>query len=282
MISILMPIYNGAMYVDKTIQSVLKNNFKNFEFLIIDDGSTDNTAEIIKSFSDYRIKYYKKQNSGIAETLNFGLKKTNFELVARIDSDDLIKSNRLEMQHNYFKYNKIDVLGSNAYLIDKNDNVLGNTRFPLTHKQIKKKLEKMECPIIHPSVMYKKSKILSVGGYREKYADDYELWLRLIKNSTFENLSNSLIYLRKHSNNLSSSKPNTTQTIIVNSLINYYGYSGADINEFKNNFINSKSSLLIKLDSTRSSLKKLIFLPLYLKVKFLKKLILIRIKWKKY
>ena len=273
-----MPVYNGAMYIDKTIQSVLTNNFKNFEFLIIDDGSTDNTAEIIKSFSDYRIKYYKKQNSGIAETLNFGLKKTSFELVARIDSDDIIKSNRLELQYNYFKHNKTDILGSNAYLIDQNDNVLGKTKFPLTHQQIKKKIENMECPIIHPSVMYKKSKILSVGGYREKYADDYELWLRLIKNSTFENLSNSLLYLRKHSSNLSSSKPNTTQTIIVNSLINYYGYSGADINELKNNFINSKSTLLIKLESTRSFLKRLIFLPLYLKVKFLKKLILIRIK----
>ena len=101
MISILMPVFNGAKYIDKTIQSVLKNNFKYFEFLIIDDGSTDNTSEIIKSFNDNRIKYHKKQNSGIAETLNFGLKKTNFELVARIDSDDIINSNRLETQLNY-------------------------------------------------------------------------------------------------------------------------------------------------------------------------------------
>ena len=273
-----MPVYNGAMYIDKTIQSVLKNNFKDFEFIIIDDGSTDNTSEIVQKFNDKRIKYYKKQNSGIAETLNFGLKKSNFELVARIDSDDLINSKRLEKQLNYFKNNRVDVLGTNAYLIDSNDKVLGKTRFPSTHQQIKKKLEKMECPIIHPSVMYKKSKVLSVGGYREKYADDYELWLRLIKFSTFNNLSDSLLYLRKHSNNLSSSKPKTTQKVIVNSLINYYGYSGSDTKGLKNKFINSKSILLIKLENTRSFLKRLIFLPLYLKVEFLKKLILIRIK----
>ena len=272
-----MPVFNGANYIDQTIQSVLKNNFKDFEFLIIDDGSTDNTAEIIKSFNDNRIKYFKKQNSGIAETLNFGLKKSNFELIARIDSDDLIELNRLEKQLNYFKQNRVDVLGSNAFLIDSKNKVYGSTKFPLSQDLIKKNLEQMECPIIHPSVMYKKSKVLSVGGYREKYADDYELWLRMIKNSTFNNLRDNLIYLRKHSSNLSSSKTKTTQTVIVNSFIKYYEFNG-DINKLKKNYIKCKSTLIFKLSKTRSFYEKLIYFPLYIKVKYIKKLILNHLK----
>ena len=272
-----MPVFNGANYIDQTIQSVLKNNFKDFEFLIIDDGSTDNTAEIIKSFNDNRIKYFKKQNSGIAETLNFGLKKSNFELIARIDSDDLIKLNRLEKQLNYFKQNRVDVLGSNAFLIDSKNKVYGSTKFPLTQDLIKKNLEQMECPIIHPSVMYKKSKVLSVGGYREKYADDYELWLRMIKNSTFNNLRDNLIYLRRHSSNLSSLKTKTTQTVIVDSFIKYYEFNG-DINKLKKNYIKCKSTLIFKLSNTRSFYEKLIYFPLYIKVKYIKKLIINHLK----
>ena len=90
MISILMPVYNGAKYLNETIKSVLNSTFKQYEFLIVNDGSTDSSEEIIKSFKDKRIKYFKKTNSGIGETLNYGLKNSNYEIIARIDSDDLI------------------------------------------------------------------------------------------------------------------------------------------------------------------------------------------------
>ena len=273
MISIVMPVHNGDKFIGETITSVLNSTISNYEFLIINDGSTDNTEKIIKSFSDKRIKYFKKSNSGIAETLNYGLKKASHEIIARIDSDDLIFPDRLLKQLNYFKKNKVDILGSNAILINDRNFEFGKTFFPTEHNQIKKKLENFICPILHPSVMYKKSKVLQFGGYKENYADDYELWLRMLKSCVFSNLKEPLIYLRKHSNNLSSKKTLQTQTIIVESLIKYFEFKG-EIKEVKKDYIQSKSELITTLKKGESIQNKIKLLLLYVRVLKAKKSLL--------
>ena len=265
MISILMPVYNGAKYLNETIKSVLNSTFKQYEFLIVNDGSTDSSEEIIKSFKDKRIKYFKKTNSGIGETLNYGLKNSNHEIIARIDSDDLIFPDRFLKQINYLKKNKVDVLGTNAILINDKNYEFGETSFPTNHNQIKLKLEALECPIIHPSVIYKKKLVISNGGYKENYAEDYDLWLRLIRNSVFNNVREPLIYLRKHSNNLSLKNTIDTQKTAVKSLIKYHNFKG-NIEKNKKNYIKSNSDFINKSNKVSGKLKKLKLLPLYLKV----------------
>ncbi|MBK7981678.1 MAG: glycosyltransferase family 2 protein [Ignavibacteriae bacterium] len=95
MISVLLPVYNGEKYLSQSIKSILNQTFRDFEFIIVDDGSIDNTEKIVSSFHDTRIKYIKKDHTGLADTLNYGLKLANYDWVARMDADDISLPNRL-------------------------------------------------------------------------------------------------------------------------------------------------------------------------------------------
>ena len=265
-----MPVYNGEKYLLESIKHVLKSNLKKFEFIIVNDGSSDNSENIIKSFKDKRIKYFGKINSGISESLNYGLSKCNYNLIARIDCDDLMLSDRLGIQYKYFLSNTIDVLGSNAILFGSNDKNLISTKMPLSHHSIKNKLEWFESPLIHPSVMYKKESVIKAGGYKEKYADDYELWLRMIKNNRFSNLKENLIYLRKHETNFSFIKSEEFIMTKHNSLNNYYGTK-----QNKNDFLLKKYSFFFQKATNEQSfnlinkiLKEIIKRLLVLRIKY--------------
>lgn len=222
MISVLMPVYNGEKFLKKSIRSVLESSFIHFELIIINDGSTDNSHEIINEFNDSRIKYFKKGNSGISDSLNFGISKSKYELIARMDCDDIMMNDRLLIQYDLIKKTKVDVLGSNALVVDEEGNFIKKIKMPLNHLSIKRKLESFESPIIHPSVIYKKSSVLSAGGYKESYADDYDLWLRMINDFSFMNTDRFLLKLRKHDTNLSKLKSFEFNNVKYNSIKNYY------------------------------------------------------------
>lgn len=273
MITVLMPVFNGELYLKKSIKSVLNSQFKKFEFLIVDDGSTDNSKSLIKSFKDKRIRFLEKGNSGIAETLNYGLSKSKYELIARMDCDDIILTDRLGKQLKYFESNNVDVLGSNATIIDQFNIEHFKTKMPLSDKQIKNQLKLFESPIIHPSVLYKKQKVLDAGGYKENYADDYDLWLRMLDKNNFSNIYESLILLRKHESNLSKIKlENAIDTKFKS--INYY-YS-TDINPSKIWFnLYKKYFLKAQNKSFFSFSSKLL-------AKFFKGLFIIKLRFNKY
>ena len=230
MISVLMPVFNGEKFLKKSIRSVLESSFVHFEFIIINDGSSDSSHKIITGFTDNRIKYFRKENSGISDSLNFGLSKSKYELIARMDCDDLMMKDRLSFQYELIKKTNTDVLGSNAFIIDKNENFLEKTKIPIGHSSIKKKLESFESPMIHPSVMYKKSSVLKAGGYKELYADDYDLWLRMINKFSFMNTDKYLLKLRKHDTNLSKVKFEEFNNVKYNSIKNYYSVKESKIN----------------------------------------------------
>ncbi len=123
-ISVLMTVYNGEKFIEETIQSVLDQSFKDFEYIIVDDGSTDKTKKIVKSFKDKRIKYfYAGENKGyynMHKAINFGLSKCKGKYIARIDADDICLEHRLKIQYEYLQHNKnIFLIGGSAYLIDK-------------------------------------------------------------------------------------------------------------------------------------------------------------------
>ena len=131
--------YNSFL-IGKMIENILASTYEKFQLLIVDDGSTDRTVDIINSYVDRRISLIKKHNSGLADSLNIGLKKAKFSLIARIDADDLIFEERLKIQLDFFQNNNYDIVGSNAIIINEFGERLGQTNFPSFHQKIKSKL----------------------------------------------------------------------------------------------------------------------------------------------
>ena len=202
-ISVLMPIYNCADYLMASLSSVLKQTFQDFEIIIVDNESTDDPLSIIKSFNDSRIKYYSIERLSLANTLNTGLAKCNFDIVARLDADDLMANTRLEKQYKSFKNSSENLILSSWYAIFENNKILYTVRTSTVDAQIKKRLA-LHSEIIHSGVMYNKNFILENGGYDPQVKiEDYELWLRLSSKAEFRNIPEYLSFVRYRQNSIS-------------------------------------------------------------------------------
>jgi len=206
-VSVLMPVYNNEEYLVDAIDSILTQTFGEFEFIIIDDGSTDGSIEILNRYKnkDPRIKVYlQSQNVGIVEALNKGVKLSTGKYIARMDADDISLPDRLERQLAFLDSNpEVGVLGTNIQLIDAVGEQHETIKFPDSHNQILWSLC-FYSPIVHPSALIRRNVILRVGGYRSKYphAEDYDLWTRLAGETHFANLPQTLLLLRKHISNI--------------------------------------------------------------------------------
>ena len=211
-VTVLMPVYNREKYLREAIDSILSQTFTNFEFLIVDDGSTDNSLEIINSYSDSRIRLIRNSaNLGISKSLNIGLSESLGDYVARMDSDDISLPNRLQIQVEFLNQNPdITVLGSHMNLIDRHGQKLEDLEYfsyPLSHQEIVYAMLYSN-PLSQPSVIFNRLEVLRIGGYRllkelENVSEDYDLWLRLAaQNYKFANLSDRLIKYRIHSDSL--------------------------------------------------------------------------------
>jgi len=182
LISIIMPIKNAEKYIRDSIQSILNQTYKNFEFIIIDDGSTDGSQKIIESIKDDRIKFYKKESAGLIEQLNFGLGEAKGEFVARMDADDTVSPEKLEMQINYLLNNKdIQLVGTNFTFIDENGKSIMPKKLPEEHRDIEFMMPFIDS-VLHSSILTYKSVLIDSGGYDKEYysAEDDELFLRLL------------------------------------------------------------------------------------------------------
>lgn len=214
MISVIIPIYNGEKYLQKAIDSVLNQTFDELELLLLNDGSTDSTNNICSRYEleDRRVRYFEWPNSGMAKTLNKGLRECSYEYVARLDADDIMLPDRLQVQIDYLIRNpNIDVLGSLGYYINERGKIIGKTFSDITKDSLKKKYFNNNEPfgMLHPSIIYKKSKILAVGGYRGEYwpCDDIDLWNRLYeKEVNFDVIQSPLIKYRIHQSSAVASK----------------------------------------------------------------------------
>jgi len=201
LVSIIMSIYNGSQFLFDSVNSILNQTYTNFEFIIVDDGSTDSSYELIKKFSDNnnKVKVFKRAHYGLANSLNFAISKSKGEYIARMDADDISKEVRIEKQVKYLEKNKnVDLLGSNRKNFG-NINKNNFSKLPTNNNIIKWHLF-FSVPIIHPAIMVRADILKSQNGYSEeyKYAQDYELYTRLSKTSNFHNLSEALIEYRNH------------------------------------------------------------------------------------
>ncbi|MCX6163630.1 MAG: glycosyltransferase [Ignavibacteriae bacterium] len=182
LISIIMPVKNEEKYVFDSIQSVLSQTYENFELIIIDDGSTDKTIELIESIKDQRIRLFKKENSGLIDQLNFGLNEAKGEFIARMDADDLVSPDKLEMQIKYLMNNMdIHLVGTNFYFIDEKGEIIMQKILPENHKDIEFMMPFIDS-VLHSSILTYKKVLIDSGGYDKEYfcAEDDELFLRLL------------------------------------------------------------------------------------------------------
>lgn len=251
-VSVLMPVYNGEKYLKEAIDSILNQTFTDFEFLIIDDGSRDNSVEIINSYQDPRIKLVQnKTNLKLITTLNKGLALAKGEYIARMDCDDFSLPQRFEKQISYLDiHNDIGVLGTGFELMDARGNSFTSIQFPTQSNVLKWSLF-FYCPIAHPTVVMRRSIVNQVGGYNSEavYCEDYDLWIRVAKTTQIGNLPDVLVKIRKHDANVTNvfSRQHQSNCIKVSQLLISKtldkDISINSIKNLKNNSCNTKNDI---------------------------------------
>lgn len=200
--SVIMSVFNSQNTIEASIQSILSQTFKEFEFLIVDDGSTDNTCDIVQSIKDPRIKLFNnKQNIGLTKSLNFLIKHSKGKYIARQDADDISLNFRLEKQLNLLENTEFKITTSRAY---RKENQKLIPRFHLPYKYVLK----YKNPFIHGTLVIEKQLMVDIGMYNEKYiyAQDYKLFSDLIKSSAKVYVFKEPLYVLNMSNNISKNK----------------------------------------------------------------------------
>lgn len=176
LVSIIIPLFNSGSTISETLQSLIDQTYDNLEIIIIDDGSTDNSLEIVSAFSDPRIKIFKQSHKGPGPQRNFGIKNSTGKYIALIDADDVAAKNRIENQIDYLlKNTEVQILGSNAYFIDSIGKITGKYEVPI--KDIGYYFQ-IFCPVITSSIIFKREIINHIGYFRDvlEPGTDYE-WL---------------------------------------------------------------------------------------------------------
>lgn len=200
-ISVIMPVYNAGSYLREAIDSILSQTFSDFEFIIINDGSTDGSDQIICSYKDERIRYVRNEgNKGLISSLNRGIDEANGTYIARMDSDDISFPERFEKQVLFLEKNDVAVLATRVKLIEANGKPLPDWKEDCENvavSQIKQFLRRDNC-IAHPSVMGKKTLFQQYRyQHNQKYSEDYDLWLRLLADGhRIAKLEEPLLYYR--------------------------------------------------------------------------------------
>lgn len=201
-ISVVMPVYNTKEeFLHASIKSILNQTYSDFEFIIINDGSTNNAKEVILSYPDSRIKYFEQENHGLIYTLNKGISLSQGEYIARMDSDDISLPERFAKQVNVLDKNSdIGAVGSYIKLFPTPD---FEVKYAITPTYLDLLRENQ---LAHPVVMFRKS-VLEQFNLKYNnclYAEDYELWSRLIKVSKIYNIPEVLLKYRRHDNTISA------------------------------------------------------------------------------
>ena len=208
LVTVLMTVYNGAEYLKISVNSIVTQTFKDFEFLIVNDCSTDNSVEIIESFNDKRIVIYdNEKNLGQTKSLNIGLKLAKGKYIARIDADDVALPKWLERLVSYIReHSEYAAISPAVIIIDSAGKTKKIRRVPISFHEIIFRIF-FDSPMNHVSVLMNKDLILEHGGYNEEFkiTQDYELWSSLVRNCySITNIPEILMSCREHSNSVLS------------------------------------------------------------------------------
>jgi glycosyltransferase involved in cell wall biosynthesis len=204
-----MSVYNAEDYLSQAIESILKQKFRDFEFIIINDGSTDKSRDIIEFYNDDRIILIDQENRGLIYSLNRGISKARGPIIARMDADDISLPERLFVQFSWLNKNSdVGVMSTGCRIIDSKgelrNKMINSSR---SHEVILENIlnGRKGCSLIHPSVMMRKEVVLRAGGYNERFqtCEDVDLWLRISSVSNLHVIPDVLLLLRKHEGNVS-------------------------------------------------------------------------------
>ncbi len=217
-VSVLMSCFNAAHWLDESIVSVLQQTWCDFEFVVVDDGSTDDSLAILRRYSekDARLVVVSKVNTGLADSLNVGLRIARGDWVARMDADDVCEPERLELQMAYVSaHPECIFLGTGLRLIDENGTVGACFDYPLNHLGLVEHLVSARRFPPHASALYRREAVIKLGGYRGRIsrAEDWDLWLRLSEVGTLASIPQPLMRIRKHSGQISLSSGGRDQLI---------------------------------------------------------------------
>jgi glycosyltransferase involved in cell wall biosynthesis len=247
-LSVLMSVYNDSKYVGKAIESILNQSYTDFEFIIINDGSTDDSLAVINQYAchDIRIKIINQENIGLTRSLNKGIKTSTGKYIARMDSDDISHPDRLQKQMQ-FLHNNTDyaLVGSNVVKIDTNGCDISINKSKYHHKDIVTTLKSRNC-FAHGSVVLNKSLLERELKYDEqfKYAQDYKLWTEIASKHKVANLKNALYKLRIHDKSISSR--NVEQQSMYAGVVAYEFQTGIKIKDV-NSEVDSNKRLRSKI-----------------------------------
>ncbi len=198
LVTIAIPIYNAECYLGNAIQSTLNQTYTNFELILIDDGSTDHSLEIARSFNDDRIIIISDgENKGLATRLNETVALAKGKYYARMDADDIMTTDRIEIQINYLRQHpEVDLVGSNVFLIDTSNSIYGYLEMKESPSSVSD-IENHKC-FIHPTV-FGLTNWFRENPYnpKKRRTEDGDLWRRTILTSNFKTLSQSVLFYRQ-------------------------------------------------------------------------------------
>ena len=206
-VSVVMAVHNGGAYLGRAVQSILEQTFGDFEFVIVNDGSTDTTADVLQhaQAADGRVRVLQQDKAGLVASLNRGCGEARGAYIARMDADDIAFPTRLSRQVEFLdRHPAVAVVGSAVVRIDAAGREITRNVCPTTHAEIVEALQQYTC-FTHPTVMVRAAALAAVGGYRPAYraAEDYDLWLRLSERYELANLPDPLLYYRVYPDQVS-------------------------------------------------------------------------------
>lgn len=213
-VSVVMSVYNGAEYLSEAIDSILAQTFPDFELIIIDDASSDDSQAIINGYTDKRIRLLiNESNLGLPASLNKGIRYAQGKYIVRMDSDDISLPDRIEKQVRFMDaHPDIAASSGNYYMIDSfgniSKNIFGRIR---SHKMNEKMLQRyalIPSPLVHPAAIIRKEVFDKGVAYNEKYkaAQDYDLWLNIWEKYKLGNIKDIILKYRVHSKSISKKK----------------------------------------------------------------------------
>ena len=244
LISVIMSVYNGEKYLVQAIDSILNQTYQNFEFIIIDDCSTDNSSHILQEYAkkDSRIKIIKKEKNigikGFIENLNLGISIAEGKYIARMDQDDVSLPERFQKQVDFLENNpEITLVGAQLNLINEQNKITGEAIAALQHRDIVKRITS-QIQLFHPVIMFRKDQNIQ---YREKflYCEDYDLYLNLItQGKKLANINEKLLHYRILESSISRKGDNFVKKLMVEKALYFYKLrkeNGQDLYETFNN-----------------------------------------------
>jgi glycosyltransferase involved in cell wall biosynthesis len=211
LVSVVLAVYNGERFVAESLWSVLGQTVGNFELIVIDDGSTDRTPEILRQFSDPRMRILRnRSNRGLTPSLNRGLAEARGEFIARQDADDISEPDRLARQLAFLDdHTDVAMTGSWYREIDVEGRVIEDMRLPSDPLRLRWALN-FYCPFVHSGAMWRREPVeREIGRYDERfeYAMDYDLWIRIAARFPVANVERHLIRYRLGAHSMTSTNP---------------------------------------------------------------------------